>query len=326
MAFYAPAQSDIVNPAIPYVGMIFGGLSDGKMVMIKGMVPHHSGRFQIDFQCGSSVTPRADVAFHFNPRWDEGPQQVVCNTLQRQAWGKEQRAYNTIMRGQAFEIIFMVSNHSFKVAVNGSHFMEYPHRIHFASVDTLSISGAVNVYSISFTQNQMIPQPFPSTYPSTQMMPPQFMPAQPPPYPGGLMTLAVNPAVPYSCDIPGGLYTGRIIIMNGVVSPKAHRFTVNLQIKGGQVVLHLNPRFDEHAFVRNSLLNKSWGSEERQVPFFPFNRGQGFQMNIQCDATDYKVSINGQHLFSYNHRVSPVGRAVKLEVTGDVTLTNVQLQ
>ncbi|CAM9928199.1 unnamed protein product [Lampetra planeri] len=41
-----------------------------------------------------------------------------------------------------------------RVAVNGSHFMEYPHRIHFASVDTLSIAGTVNVYSISFTQNQ----------------------------------------------------------------------------------------------------------------------------------------------------------------------------
>ncbi|CAM9924082.1 unnamed protein product [Lampetra planeri] len=311
MAFYAPVQSDIVNPAIPYVGMIFGGLSDGKMVMIKGMTPHHSGRFQIDFQCGSAVTPRADVAFHFNPRWDEGSHQVVCNTLQRQAWGKEQRAHNTIMRGQAFEIIFMVSNHNFKVAVNGSHFMEYPHRIHFASVDTLSIAGTVNVYSISFTQNQVRP-PWPGL---------SFICLPEP-----IVKICPNNTLPYSCDIPGGLYTGRIIIMNGVVSPKAHRFAVNLQITGGHVLLHLNPRFDEHVFVRNSHLNKSWGPEERQVPFFPFNRGQGFQMNIQCDPTDYKVSINGQHLFSYNHRMSPVGRAVKLEVSGDVTLTNVQLQ
>ncbi|PIO29382.1 hypothetical protein AB205_0191920, partial [Aquarana catesbeiana] len=59
----------ILDPPIPYVGTILGGLEPGTMVVIHGTVPNDADRFQIDFQCGSSTSPRSDVAFHFNPRF-----------------------------------------------------------------------------------------------------------------------------------------------------------------------------------------------------------------------------------------------------------------
>lgn len=75
-------------------------------------LPH---RFQVDLTCGNSVKPRADVAFHFNPRFGRSPS-IVCNTLQNQRWGREevshQRAFSV---GSAFEIIILVLRDQFKV-------------------------------------------------------------------------------------------------------------------------------------------------------------------------------------------------------------------
>lgn len=72
-------------------------------------------RFQVDFTCGSSVKPRADVAFHFNPRFCRTPN-IVCNTLQNQLWGREEISYqNPFTLGSTFEIIILVLRDQFKV-------------------------------------------------------------------------------------------------------------------------------------------------------------------------------------------------------------------
>lgn len=76
------------------------------------MLPY---RFQVDFTCGSSVKPRADVAFHFNPRFGRSPN-IVCNTLQNQLWGREEVSYqNPFTLGSTFEIIIFVLRDQFKV-------------------------------------------------------------------------------------------------------------------------------------------------------------------------------------------------------------------
>lgn len=72
-------------------------------------------RFQVDFTCGSSIKPRADVAFHLNPRFCKSPC-IVCNTLQSQRWGREEVSYqNPFTVGSAFEIIILVLRDQFKV-------------------------------------------------------------------------------------------------------------------------------------------------------------------------------------------------------------------
>lgn len=74
-----------------------------------------SCRFQVDFTCGSSVKPRADVAFHFNPRFKRSPC-IVCNTLQKERWGREEILYQMpFAQGATFEIIFLVLRDKFKV-------------------------------------------------------------------------------------------------------------------------------------------------------------------------------------------------------------------
>uniref|UniRef100_A0A8C1Z3I1 Galectin n=1 Tax=Cyprinus carpio TaxID=7962 RepID=A0A8C1Z3I1_CYPCA len=126
-------------------------LEPGEMVLIQGsevqtvINSQMSCRFQVDLTCGSSTKPRADVAFHFNPRFKRSPY-IVCNTLQKESWGKEE-IHNLMpfRHGAAFEIIILVQRDLFKVAVNGSHLLEYRHRLELKKVDTLAISGKVQI-------------------------------------------------------------------------------------------------------------------------------------------------------------------------------------
>jgi galectin-4 len=118
----------------------------------------------------------------------------------------------------------------------------------------------------------------------------------------------------------------------------------------GDLALHINPRIGEGAVVRNSLLNGSWGSEERKLSYNPFGPGQFFdvslgplphplqsrvlpsltltplpQLSIRCGTDRFKVYANGQHLFDYAHRFSAFQRVDVIEIHGDVTLSYVQI-
>ena len=74
-------------------------------------------RFQVDLQCGSSVKPRADVAFHFNPRFKKRALGIVCNSLQKERWGKEEiHQQMPFSPGEVFEIIILVQKEVFKVS------------------------------------------------------------------------------------------------------------------------------------------------------------------------------------------------------------------
>lgn len=72
-------------------------------------------RFQVDFQQGNSLKPRADVAFHFNPRFKRS-NCIVCNTLINEKWGWEEITYNMPFRKEkSFEIVIMVLKNKFQV-------------------------------------------------------------------------------------------------------------------------------------------------------------------------------------------------------------------
>lgn len=76
----------------------------------------------------------------------------------------------------------------------------------------------------------------------------------------------------------------------------SYRFNVNLSCGAGlgttaDVALHVNPRFDSGpaVLVRNSLINGSWGPEERGGPYFPLLPGFQFEMIILATSNHYKV-------------------------------------
>ncbi|KAM9211128.1 galectin-9-like [Dugong dugon] len=355
MAF-SSAQPPYLNPGIPFHGAIPGGLHDGLQIIIKGTVLYYSGnRFAVNFQTGCSGN---DIAFHFNPRFEEGGY-VVCNTKQNGSWGSEERKMQMpFQMGKYFEIFVLVQSWDFKVAVNGSHFLQYSHRVPFHRVDTIAVQGPLQLYSVEFQQNSgaapiqpvfstvQFSQPacFPPKPKGRRPKPPGIWPANSAPitqtiihtmhntpgqmFPNPGIPPMVYPSLtytlPYFTAIPGGLYPSKSIIVSGTVLPYAQRFHINL-LSGSDIAFHLNPRFNENAVVRNTQINNSWGSEERSLPGkMPFSRGQNFSVWILCESYCLKVAVNGQHLCEYHHRLKNLPAINSLEVGGDIQLTNVQ--
>ncbi|XP_062915905.1 galectin-9-like isoform X3 [Mobula hypostoma] len=318
---------------IPFTGSIFGGLQDGKLVVIQGQVPGHAKRFAVDFMCGSCEKPRSDVAFHFNIRYDESA--VVCNTLECERWGSEERKQQIpINAGTYFELIFKTQYYGFQVSVNGQHFLQYNHRLPLTRVDTLKISGDVHVNTITFMNPNVTPAYPPPAYTPCQSFTVQSPVCASPAFtvpglygknPGKSPPVTVsNPVVPYQAYI-GSIRPHQLIKVIGTVKVNSHRFTVNLIASySNNIALHINQRFDENAVVRNTRTNMNWGVEERGVPFLPFVPGQTFELQIHVEPTSYKVLVNGRHLFNYNHRLQPLNQINTLEVSGDVTLSLVQ--
>ncbi|XP_020320050.1 galectin-9-like isoform X2 [Oncorhynchus kisutch] len=314
-------QQPFFNPRLPFTGCIQGALHEGKTITVTGRVLPGSQRFYVNLQCGSRGNP--DIALHFNPRYDESKDVVVCNTMQHSKWGPEEREYPASMtRGANFTLMFLVNRDSYSLIVNGAHFMEYLHRLSSSRVDTIFVDGGVEIQSIAFSNPAVTPPPPQPGYPvhphsafSAAFCAPGFF-QTPPPY-----TPQPSFVVPYKNIMVGGLYPGRNIIVQGVVNHNADRFYVNLRFNSG-VAFHFNPRFDENTVVRNSLLKEQWGPEERKGGM-PFYRGQPFTVTITCDTKCYRVMVNGVQMFSYNHRHFLLQQIDILEVEGDVSLSSV---
>lgn len=126
------------NLMMPFKQEINGGLQDKKLITIRGKVKPNAERFAID------LCTRSDLAFHFNPRFNEdGRQVIVRNTRTRDKWGKEERESPSFpfKRGENFEIKILATPTGFKVAVNDHHLVDYNHRLNMRDVCGISING-----------------------------------------------------------------------------------------------------------------------------------------------------------------------------------------
>lgn len=309
------------NPSIPFAGTILGGFLPGEMVLIQGSVPSGADRFQVDFTCGSSVKPRADVAFHFNPRIKKSC--IVCNTLTKECWGREQIHYEMPFRLEVdFELIILILKDQFKVAVNGAHLLEYKHRVELERVDTISISGKVKVQAVGILSPSSSPtSPAGSlTNQDTEMSMRTDAQTQP------VFSSSGDLSIPFRGQLVNGLSVGRSIIIKGETNQNAESFCVNLRpATGSDIALHLNPRLKKRVFVRNSFLSDCWGHEETVLASFPFTAGQYFEMIIRCDSQHFRVAMNGQHQLDYKHRMKELSVINQVEVKGDVTLLAVRV-
>ncbi|KAM6174488.1 galectin-9 isoform 3-T3 [Erethizon dorsatum] len=305
MAF-SGSQPPYVSPAIPFSGVIQGGLQEGLQITVQGTILHsNTNRFSVNFQTGFSDH---DIAFHFNPRFEDGGY-VVCNTKQKGKWGPEERKMQMpFQKGKAFELCFLVQRSEFKVMVNKRVFVQYPHRVPFHLADTISVAGPLQLSYISFQ-----PQGIRPAYPG--LVNPGIVPT---------MYSNQNYPIPYFTSIPGGLHPSRVITVSGVILPNAKRFNINLRC-GSDIAFHLNPRLDENTVVRNTQIQGRWGSEERRLPVtMPFRQGQSFLVAIICEGHCYRVTLDGQHLLEYAHRLKDLRAINHLEVAGDIQLTHVQ--
>ena len=76
------------------------------------------------------------------------------------------------------------------------------------------------------------------------------------------------------------------------------RFAINFNCDcdGETVGVHFNPRQDEEDVVLNSKVG-DWQEEERGVGWFPFNRGQFFDVLFIAWDGKFMVRRTGKHTF-----------------------------
>lgn len=178
----------ILNPQIPYVGAVEGGLLPGKMVKIQGKVPSDAVRFAVNYQLGPTLNPRDDIAIHVSPRFPEGF--ITRNHIESMAWGAEENGGPmTIQPGQEFEMLILCDHACYKIAINGRHFAEFIHRLPYQKVTHLVIDGDVVVNSIAYSYTD--PPPSPKSTPTPDVPGINFGP----PAPGGLYP-TINPQAP----------------------------------------------------------------------------------------------------------------------------------
>ncbi|XP_032464228.1 galectin-8 isoform X1 [Phocoena sinus] len=307
-------QNVVCNPIIPYVGTISEQLEPGTLIVLRGHVPSDSDRFQVDLQCGSSVKPRADVAFHFNPRFRRA-NCIVCNTLKNEKWGWEEITYDMpFNKEKSFEIVIMVLKDKFQVAVNGKHTLIYAHRISLEKIDTLGIYGKVIIHSVGFSFSSDLRSSQASTLEWTKISE-ENVPKS------GMSQFTL----PFVARLNSSMGPGRTVVIKGEVNTNAKGFAVDLLSgKSRDIALHLNPRLNIKVFVRNSFLQESWGEEERNITCFPFSPGMYFEMIIYCDVREFKVAVNGVHSLEYRHRFKDLSHIDTLEIDGDIHLLEVR--
>ncbi|KAG7245579.1 hypothetical protein CRUP_006063, partial [Coryphaenoides rupestris] len=84
---------------VPYTQKLPNGVFDKLLITIKGAVKPHGNMFTMDLSTGR------DIAFHFNPRFNEaGKMVVVRNSEISKKWGQEERGGPCpFSPGQTFE-------------------------------------------------------------------------------------------------------------------------------------------------------------------------------------------------------------------------------
>lgn len=121
---------------------------------------------------------------------------------------------------------------------------------------------------------------------------------------------------PLNFPLHTGCVPGTILKLTGCVGDEADRLAINLNAEStyklrhkahtthDNCVLHFNPRFEEGAVIRNSMIEDKWGDEERDGGM-PFERGHEFTLEIECNVDDIIVKVNEAKFCTYRHRLPP---------------------
>lgn len=105
--------------------------------------------------------------------------------------------------------------------------------------------------------------------------------------------------------------------------PKGSRVNINLYTRDQEYALHISIRYDEGAIVRNSIVNHSWGPEERDGGF-PLAKNELFDLTIVNERGNYAIYINAKKFTTFSHRISN-SEISTVEIDGAVELMTVSV-
>ncbi|CAJ0958882.1 unnamed protein product, partial [Mesorhabditis belari] len=273
------------NYPVPYRSKLTEPFEPGQTLIVKGKTGEDSVRFTINLHNSSADFSGNDVPLHISVRFDEG--KIVFNTFSKGEWGKEERKSNPWKKGDDVDIRIRAHDSKFQIFVDQKELKEYEHRVPLSAITHFSIDGDVIVNHIHWGGKYY-----------------------PVPYESGLAH--------------DGLAPGKTLVVYGCPEKKAKRFHINLLKKNGDIALHFNPRFDEKAIIRNSLIANEWGNEEREGKI-PFEKAVIFDLEIHNEEYAFAINVNGERFASYAHRLEP-HELNGLQIGGDVEITGIQIR
>ncbi|XP_065159825.1 galectin-8-like isoform X2 [Atheta coriaria] len=300
-------------------------LDPGSYLVVRGRTHFGCTRFAVDFTCGNRSLVDGTIAFHFNPRLQEG--YVVRNSLLKGYWGEEETTSPTrltLRPDEAFELIFYLTASDFYVSVNGRHFCSFRHRVHHDRITNVEFVGDITItecHTKHFEDYPFIPEnklevyeiPCDENYTDDQDL---------------------KLRMPFLGKLSQPLNIGTQLEICGKVKLLPHSFYVNLQnglnIHPHAIIpLHLNPRFSAccgaNAFVRNAWSDGKWYNEER-APGFPFSPGYSFTLVIRVEMDFYAIYVNNQLIAEYPYRVRNKHFVSAVYIQGDIYLRHISIQ
>ncbi|KAI1304225.1 Galectin-4 [Halotydeus destructor] len=313
------------EPVIPYIGLIDGGLHAGSRITIKGhstgfLASHFSVNLVQGFQDTVEYVAGADIALHFNPRF-EGKDKIVMNYRVAGIWGTEAKEAQDlpIKDGKQFKLEIFVEPVFYRISINGEHFATFNHHIAIWNVGLLHIDGAVKVDTIKVRQPDQAQFGGPLGHcPDLEM-------------PGPFQELT-DPVLPVLQPLVNGLRIGDRILITGTFSDDGKRFVVNLvtgEYPEGtkdfkDIALHFNPRHcqDDNFVVLNSRHEGEWGEEQRHPSDGNIEVNGTFRMLIEVDEQFYRICVNsGSYMFNHRAAFSDVRY---VNIYGDVQVHSVK--
>ncbi|XP_036454734.1 galectin-8-like [Colossoma macropomum] len=277
------------SPEVPYEQVLLEGLKNQILITIRGQIKHNAERFHIN------LWKDGDIAFHFNPRFnEEGKQVVVRNTRIGDTWGTEERElpFFPFTPGKPFEIKILCTSSEYSVDVDNNHLLTYRHRItDLAQIRKLSI------HDVFLKSVHIDPEP-----------------------------LWMSPVCTRWLD--DVIYENMSLTIHGHVKPNAKVFTIDL-MKDNDIVFRFQPCFGNdgrHMIKRNSLIGCEWGAEEADTLHFPFAQGKPFVVKIVCTNEEFKVDVNGSHLLDFKCRQPDITKINKVTILQDVIAASVRVE
>uniref|UniRef100_A0A0N5BIS0 Galectin n=1 Tax=Strongyloides papillosus TaxID=174720 RepID=A0A0N5BIS0_STREA len=298
-------ENKVLNPGVPFVTLLpnNGHLKDGSIIEIYGKIDKDSNdyRFNVDLCTGLAYEGRKcdDKAIHFNPRFDpkklfiKSDNDVVINSLIDNNWGTEKRIENPFNNDKDFRLTIKTLTTHYEIQHNGSHFVDFMHRIPPESVKVLYINGKVKLYSIKYEnialdgddEKKNENNGHEQKYEYEELSKPKV------PFNYNLMCRKIIP--------PKELFMTCYPKING-----AERFSVNF-MKGEEFVFHFRVDLPNDksntpgAVVRNSTQHDKWQVEERNIPSFPFKRGMTNDIKFLLKSKSISIQIDGSHFANF---------------------------
>ncbi|KAM9804114.1 beta-galactoside-binding lectin-like [Neosynchiropus ocellatus] len=99
---------------------------------------------------------------------------------------------------------------------------------------------------------------------------------------------------------------GQTLTVKGFADYKADRFAMNIIQDGGNVALHINPRFnaagDENKVVCSAKVGDDWGPKIYGTTF-PFKRGEKFTMAIAFHPNEFLLRFTDGSTITFPNRI-----------------------